>query len=73
MKSTATTGTNAVDWEARVDMDRLRTERLGRLKADPVRASAEDVFSAWLSPPCIEQWMFGRVGQDEQIVLMQCC
>jgi Xaa-Pro aminopeptidase len=33
MKSTATTGTNAVDWEARVDMDRLRTERLARLKA----------------------------------------
>jgi Xaa-Pro aminopeptidase len=33
MKSTATTGTNAVDWEARVDMDRLRTDRLARLKA----------------------------------------
>lgn len=33
MKSTATTGTNAVDWEARVDMERLRTERLARLKA----------------------------------------
>jgi Xaa-Pro aminopeptidase len=34
MKSTATTGTNAVDWEARVDMDRLRTDRLARLKAE---------------------------------------
>jgi Xaa-Pro aminopeptidase len=34
MKSTGTTGTNAVDWEARVDMDRLRRERLGRLKAE---------------------------------------
>ncbi|MGE3193982.1 MAG: M24 family metallopeptidase [Microbacteriaceae bacterium] len=34
MKSTGTTGTNAVDWEARVDMDRLRTDRLGRLKAE---------------------------------------
>jgi Xaa-Pro aminopeptidase len=33
MKSTATTGTNAVDWEARVDMDRLRTDRLARLRA----------------------------------------
>ena len=33
MKSTGTTGMNAVDWEARVDFDRLRTERLMRLKA----------------------------------------
>ena len=33
MKSTGTTGMNAVDWEARVDFDRLRTERLLRLKA----------------------------------------
>ncbi|WP_349428773.1 Xaa-Pro peptidase family protein [Microbacterium sp. LWS13-1.2] len=32
MKSTGTTGTNGVDWEARVDFDRLRDERLGRLK-----------------------------------------
>ncbi|MGN6503632.1 MAG: M24 family metallopeptidase [Pseudolysinimonas sp.] len=38
MKSTGTTGTNAVDWEARVDMDRLRTERLGRLKAELERS-----------------------------------
>lgn len=29
----ATYGTNAVDWEQRLDFDRLRTERLGRLKA----------------------------------------
>ena len=34
MKSTGTTGTNAVDWEARVDFDRLRDERLARLKAE---------------------------------------
>jgi Xaa-Pro aminopeptidase len=34
MKSTGTTGTNAVDWEARVDFDRLRSERLARLKAE---------------------------------------
>jgi len=34
MKSTGTTGTNAVDWEARVDFDGLRTERLARLKAE---------------------------------------
>ena len=34
MKSTGTTGTNAVDWEARIDFDRLRDERLARLKAE---------------------------------------
>ena len=34
MKSTGTTGTNAVDWEERVDFDRLRTDRLARLKAE---------------------------------------
>jgi Xaa-Pro aminopeptidase len=33
MKSTGTTGTNAVDWEARVDFERLRDDRLARLKA----------------------------------------
>jgi len=31
--STATFGTNVVDWERRVDVDRLRQERLSRLKA----------------------------------------
>ncbi|MFV0253114.1 MAG: M24 family metallopeptidase [Beutenbergiaceae bacterium] len=30
---TATQGFNAVDWEARVDMDRLRSQRLARLRA----------------------------------------
>src|SRR5215217_1313642 len=29
-----TYGPNAVDWEERVDFDRLRTERLARLKAE---------------------------------------
>lgn len=33
MRSTGTTGSNGVDWEARVDFDRLRDERLTRLKA----------------------------------------
>ena len=33
MKSTGTSGTNGVDWEARVDFERLRDERLGRLKS----------------------------------------
>ena len=34
MKDTGTTGMNAVDWEARIDFDRLRSERLARLKAE---------------------------------------
>jgi Xaa-Pro aminopeptidase len=38
MKDTGTTGMNAVDWEARVDMDRLRWDRLGRLKAELERS-----------------------------------
>ena len=29
-----TYGTNAVDWEQRVDVDRLRTQRLARLRAE---------------------------------------
>lgn len=34
MKNTGTTGTAAVDWEARVDFERLRDERLARLHAE---------------------------------------
>jgi Xaa-Pro aminopeptidase len=34
MKNTGTTGTNAVDWEERVDMERLRDARLARLHAE---------------------------------------
>jgi len=34
MRNTGTTGTNAVDWEARVDFDRLRSDRLARVKAE---------------------------------------
>ncbi|HEY3606585.1 MAG TPA: aminopeptidase P family protein, partial [Pseudonocardiaceae bacterium] len=30
----ATYGTNSVDWEHRLDMDRLRTDRLARLRAE---------------------------------------
>jgi Xaa-Pro aminopeptidase len=40
MKNTGTTGANAVDWEARVDFDRLRRERLARLKAELERSEA---------------------------------
>ncbi|HTL40612.1 MAG TPA: Xaa-Pro peptidase family protein [Pseudolysinimonas sp.] len=38
MKNTGTTGSNAVDWEQRVDFDRLRSERLARLKAELERS-----------------------------------
>jgi Xaa-Pro aminopeptidase len=34
MLNTATTGSNAVDWEERIDYDRLRTERLARLRVE---------------------------------------
>lgn len=34
MKNTGTTGMNAVDWETRVDFERLRSDRLSRLKAE---------------------------------------
>jgi Xaa-Pro aminopeptidase len=34
MLNTATTGSNAVDWEERIDFDRLRSERLARLKLE---------------------------------------
>jgi Xaa-Pro aminopeptidase len=34
-----TFGTNAVDWEQRLDLDRLRTERLGRLRAELEQSS----------------------------------
>ena len=34
MRSTGTTGANAVDWEERVNFERLRTERLARLRAE---------------------------------------
>src|SRR3954470_919345 len=30
--ATATFGTNAVDWEQRIDLDRLRNDRLARLR-----------------------------------------
>ncbi len=40
MKSTGTTGTNAVDWEERVDFERLRDARLARLK---VQLDASDL------------------------------
>lgn len=43
--STATFGMNVVDWEARVDMNRLRSERLGRLKAELSRSSVGSLLT----------------------------
>ena len=45
MISTATTGTNAVDWEQRIDFDRLRSERLARLKAELDRSDLGAVLA----------------------------
>lgn len=45
MRSTGTTGTNAVDWEERVDFERLRTERLARLKAELERSELGAVLA----------------------------
>jgi Xaa-Pro aminopeptidase len=40
-----TYGTNAVDWEQRLDLDRLRTERLARLRAELDRSSLGAVLA----------------------------
>ncbi|MCX8530512.1 MAG: aminopeptidase P family protein, partial [Rhodoluna sp.] len=37
--TTATFGTNQVDWEQRLDFDKLRTERLAKLKAELEKSS----------------------------------
>lgn len=42
---TPTYGTNAVDWEQRIDVDRLRTERLERLRAELERSSLGAVLA----------------------------
>ncbi|MFI7610933.1 M24 family metallopeptidase [Nonomuraea terrae] len=41
----ATYGMNAVDWEQRLDLDRLRTERLARLRAELDRSSLGAVLA----------------------------
>ncbi|GAB3682766.1 M24 family metallopeptidase [Angustibacter aerolatus] len=43
--STSTFGMHVVDWEARVDMDRLRTERLARLKAQLTTSSVGSLLT----------------------------
>ncbi len=45
MKNTGTTGVNAVDWETRVDFDRLRTQRLARLKDELERSDLGAVLA----------------------------
>ena len=45
MKSTGSTGTNAVDWEERVDMERLRDARLARLHAELEKSSLGAVLA----------------------------
>ncbi|HVV83394.1 MAG TPA: SRPBCC family protein [Kofleriaceae bacterium] len=35
------------------------------------RATADEVFAAWLTPSSIERWMFGRAGQDEEVVRLE--
>ncbi len=45
MKNTGTTGMNAVDWEARVDFDRLRSDRLRRLRAELDRSELGAVLA----------------------------
>lgn len=45
MENTGSTGTNAVDWEARVDFDRLRDERLARIKAELDRSELGAVLA----------------------------
>ena len=40
-----TYGNNAVDWETRVDMERLRTERLARLKAELENSSLGSILT----------------------------
>src|SRR3982074_313945 len=42
---TATYGMNAVDWEARIDVERLRTDRLARLKAALDRSEAGSLLT----------------------------
>jgi Xaa-Pro aminopeptidase len=45
MLSTATFGTNAVDWEDRIQFDRLRVERLARLRAQLERSELGAVLA----------------------------
>src|SRR5688572_5545966 len=45
MKNTGTSGTNAVDWEERVNFDRLREQRLARLKAELDRSELGAVLA----------------------------
>jgi Xaa-Pro aminopeptidase len=43
--TTATFGTNQVDWEQRLDFDKLRTERLAKLKAELEKSSVGSLLA----------------------------
>lgn len=45
MRNTDTTGTTAVDWEQRINFDRLRSERLAKLKAELNRSELGAVLA----------------------------
>src|SRR2546429_2113829 len=45
MRTAQTFGQNAVDWETRVDLGRLRTERLARLNAELERSELGALLS----------------------------
>ena len=76
MKSTGTSGMNAVDWEARVDFDRLRTERLMRLKAQLEQSDVGAVlafdFSNIRYASATQQDMNPKVG-DAQLAANPAC
>src|SRR5215211_6749260 len=67
MKSTGTTGTNAVDWEERVDFDRLRSDRLARLKATLAASDLGAVLSfdfsniRYMTPTHIGTWAMDKL------------
>ena len=53
-----TNGSNAVDWESRVDMPRLREERLAKLQAELERRSVSQlVFMGVTTEVCVQTTM----------------
>lgn len=65
--STATTGAMAVDWEQRVDYDRLRAERLARLRAQLERSELGAVLAfdfsniRYMSSTLIGTWAIDKL------------
>ncbi len=65
MKNTGTTGTNGVDWEARVDFDRLRDERLARVKAELERRPRRRARVRLLQHPLHDRDAHRHVGDGQ--------